>query len=743
MKRISKSFALFAIVAMGAISCNNSELDNVTPSIPEAEGESRVVLYASVGDSAITKVSYTENGELGIDLMWEVGDCFTAYNYPMEPSDDGSVPPTTRVGNFTCVEVDDAGVGKFIFDEGATLLEGSSFMATYPTMTTDDLMSSEFQDEVNNRVYNQNGDEISNIDNSCFMSSMFKYVEGEVIGYDLYSADLSLADDGMIGFMHQSAIMTFTFASEIRPAKLIFDNGGEDTYTVTYSTIEPDAETGLYTSHIAINSCYTSDRTLTFSLYATADALEPYDVRSVQTSKEYVEGMRYIAPISELTNSVWAGSGSIDDPYEISSKEDLVKLDAIVSSGITYSGTYFELTQSIDLEGVDGDGAGIAGAEFDPIGYNTNKFYGTLDGGNNKISNLYINNNSSYSFSGLFHSTIGATIKNLTIDGVVIGGEYTAAFVGSADSGTTLINCRNEATISGSKYVGGLVGHANGNMTFEDCVNSGDVTSSNGYTGGVAGRLYNGSTMRRSSNSGKIICTEDSGYTGGVTGEATVNSIVECSYNQGEVEGASYTGGLVGNINDESTVNRCYNTGDVTSKNGSVGGLVGRIFTRSKVFNSYSVCDVYCSSHFVGGLAGQAGLNSTIINCYSQGTVYGGGNNIGGFVGGLYSSATVNNGYTTSVVSAESTSERVGSFIGEDYSDDNAIVYGYYLKNSSGYSGVGTAVNDVTLDITEIDSDMLSSTTFVETLDANADAYNLLGNTVLAVGWITGPTLDL
>ena len=60
------------------------------------------------------------------------------------------------------------------------------------------------------------------------------------------------------------------------------------------------------------------------------------------------------------------GMGTKTSPYQISSKETLLKLDDAVASGYSYEGKYITLTQPVDL----------AGVEWVPVG--TNKPYFVL-----------------------------------------------------------------------------------------------------------------------------------------------------------------------------------------------------------------------------------------------------------------------------------------------------------------------------------------------------------------------------
>ncbi|MCK5460878.1 hypothetical protein KAI58_02745, partial [Candidatus Gracilibacteria bacterium] len=101
-------------------------------------------------------------------------------------------------------------------------------------------------------------------------------------------------------------------------------------------------------------------------------------------------------------------------PIEITSCEALQRIGHSTVNGVTVTalpldGDYI-LTQDIDCSATTGWNSGQG---FDPIGDHTNKFTGTFDGKNYKISNLYINRNNKY-YVGLFGYALGSgELKNV------------------------------------------------------------------------------------------------------------------------------------------------------------------------------------------------------------------------------------------------------------------------------------------------------------------------------------------
>lgn len=145
----------------------------------------------------------------------------------------------------------------------------------------------------------------------------------------------------------------------------------------------------------------------------------------------------------------YEGDGMADDPYMISSAEQLKQFADEVSGGNNYFGAYFKLANDIDL-----------GSEpWIPIGWaeeRSTDFGGTFDGGDFTVKGIYVKSVSD--FQGFFRS-LGSegVIKNLTVEGSVTGGHYVGGIVGQNNSGT-IENCASTVTATGKRYVGGIAG---------------------------------------------------------------------------------------------------------------------------------------------------------------------------------------------------------------------------------------------------------------------------------------------
>ncbi len=251
-----------------------------------------------------------------------------------------------------------------------------------------------------------------------------------------------------------------------------------------------------------------------------------------------------------------SGSGTSSNPYQIGTADDLFEFASKVNGG--EYGAWAVLTADINLNN----------SEWAPIGPSYDKKYmGTFNGGNHKISGLYINNSQQY--QGLFGWIgSGAEVKNLSVSGSVRGGSTVGSIAGENYRGTVK-NCYNNSTVTGTGVnVGGVVGW-NDQGTVENCYNTGAVTGDQ-HTGGIAGSS-NG-PVKRCYNTGTV--TGGNFFVGGVAGESS-NCTVENCYNTGAVKGTDqYVGGVVGRGIDGTVVN-CYSTGKVTGGSKYVSGVVG------------------------------------------------------------------------------------------------------------------------------------------------------------------------
>ena len=247
--------------------------------------------------------------------------------------------------------------------------------------------------------------------------------------------------------------------------------------------------------------------------------------------------------------------------YQISTARELKAFASIVN-GLSLFGQNTAakavLLNSIDMAEVSG---------WNPIGTSGNPYSGTFNGQGYSIQNLLIDTGKSY--SGLFGATSGAIIKEFSLSGTLNVKEGTGEH--------------------------GIVGYAS-SSTIKDVhsslnINTGKANADTKHVGGIAGSLFNSSTVTRCSFTGTL---SDAGTNsvGGIVGYAdqTANNISYClNYGTVHSDGASTnTGGILGYVNHEGfKISYCANVGNVSGNKEYAGQIVGRQVKAMSALPSY------------------------------------------------------------------------------------------------------------------------------------------------------------
>ena len=334
-----------------------------------------------------------------------------------------------------------------------------------------------------------------------------------------------------------------------------------------------------------------------------------------------------------------SGSGTSNEPYQISSLENLYWItapDAEVPSPDqeTRWSAYYIQTTDIDASttsGWDSDSGWI------PIGSTLKPFWGQYDGDNHKITNLTLNRLAPDTMGIFRYAGSGSVIKNLGIEGGTFAtSKYSAVLIGFSND-ATIDNCWVAADMSGTQYSGGLIGYMTGG-TVSNCWATGN-TSSGSQKGGLIGTVFNATVSYcRASvnlNQGSVL--------GGLVGYCS-GSTIEYSYADGNITGTTSGlgyAGLVAFVLNNSTIRSCYSTGTIGGAGGNSAGLIS-LLTSSTVINCYAAGSVNNPSKQVAGLIYQA--SGTVSHCYSIASLisgYTGSNPLAGLI--KTNSATVTN----------------------------------------------------------------------------------------------------
>ncbi|MFO8109255.1 MAG: GLUG motif-containing protein, partial [Thermoplasmata archaeon] len=216
-------------------------------------------------------------------------------------------------------------------------------------------------------------------------------------------------------------------------------------------------------------------------------------------------------------------SGTPEDPYIVHNVDNLQKI-------IEDPDSHYALGNDIDANETSSWNGGDG---FEPLGTETKRFTGGLDGKNYTITGLYINR-SGMDYVGLFgYVDSGGQVKNVHVEDV---------------------------NITGMNHVGGIVGYNGG--TVENSYATGNITG-NDYVGGLMG-----SNCHTVSNSSTDVEVSGNERVGGLIGVSI--GTVEFSFATGTITGNNDIGGLVGGNIEIGSITNCYSSSNTTG-----GGWIG------------------------------------------------------------------------------------------------------------------------------------------------------------------------
>ena len=167
------------------------------------------------------------------------------------------------------------------------------------------------------------------------------------------------------------------------------------------------------------------------------------------------------APVAaEERDVIWEGGGVTDDPYLVSSYEDLSGLRDLVNDGDSLEGVFFKQTADITFP---------HGENWKPIGdLSGHVFAGTYDGDGYTLSDIYCNDQ----YAGLF-SLLGGEVRNLGIESGSFQGNCAGSITSHGTATARIINCYNKADVYADGRAGGMTDNYPGLIMF--CWNLGHV----------------------------------------------------------------------------------------------------------------------------------------------------------------------------------------------------------------------------------------------------------------------------
>lgn len=189
------------------------------------------------------------------------------------------------------------------------------------------------------------------------------------------------------------------------------------------------------------------------------------------------------AQAEALTGLPFAGDGTLENPYLITTADDIACFRDLVNEGMDFQDHYFYQTNDIDLLDIPWTPIGIYG-----LG---NYFLGTYNGGGHVIENLRIEivedpESLGLNNQGLF-GQLGGVVLNLGIESGSIAGSCVGSIASHSASGSNpyIINCYSRAQLSGFR-AGGIVDNFSGGTVVNCWYDSAQRGLEGQYTGTIA-----------------------------------------------------------------------------------------------------------------------------------------------------------------------------------------------------------------------------------------------------------------
>lgn len=281
-----------------------------------------------------------------------------------------------------------------------------------------------------------------------------------------------------------------------------------------------------------------------------------------------------------FTPASFKGDGTEENPFLISTKEDLIKLSYLTGAAVKqyFKDTYFKMTNDIDMEydpafiGLSTDASDahcqFAG-HFDGGGYALHRFQSTRgviwsvrpEDDANGLGTP--NTNECFNYQGFIgRLSVDGSLKNLTIasDCKFEFWGYSGALVGYNYG--RVENCRNYAdVVSQSSTAGGICGQIQKGGNIAGCYNAGNVycgyTTAGGIAGGSSGTIENCQndgdiTVKRLSRFMKESEFAKQRIAGGIVG-SSYGSVIKNVLNTGTIRAYGNVGGIAGNYSNSSS----------------------------------------------------------------------------------------------------------------------------------------------------------------------------------------------
>ena len=300
-----------------------------------------------------------------------------------------------------------------------------------------------------------------------------------------------------------------------------------------------------------------------------------------------------VAFLTIAGNAVWGqetswtgqGKGTADDPYQISTPDELKAFRDLVNGGD--ADACAKLTDNIELDSSE---------EWEPIYYCSEEgmtavlsYTGTFDGNNKTIKGLNIGKDPKnyaialfgaigvikMNFSGSMETEHIGEVKDLTVEGSFNKDLTTTAGGICGYNAGTIRNCVSNISTSDFNWgtKGGISAYNLGTIT--KCINKGDIKTKSG-AGGICGINRGDGIIEQCYNEGSIQGEETEANVGGICGNVGYgNPVIKNCYNVGELTSGRLVSGICcvpsldGGYKTHATITNCHNYGIITSTGGA------------------------------------------------------------------------------------------------------------------------------------------------------------------------------
>ena len=280
---------------------------------------------------------------------------------------------------------------------------------------------------------------------------------------------------------------------------LIVGNDSLITVKNSYSTAALTQQTGITNvseSDIIGNAAKTAMPALDFNeVWAVKTSAFPelhWQAYGYTAEDDYNDDLIEGTWSGRIAKSYHGGDGSKENPYQISTAEELALLSNTVK-GCSWNNyktkdKYYELINDIVINDTSSADWMANAKQWFTGTVNSQCFNGVLNGNGHKISGLYVNTSDEKSIAGLFIALgDGAVVKNIGFENTYIKGANVGLVAGTVENRAQvqtprIVACYGDKTVAletSSGYAGGFVGSSPRPLVLRYCYFLGSVSGDN------------------------------------------------------------------------------------------------------------------------------------------------------------------------------------------------------------------------------------------------------------------------